>query len=103
MSEKFVEVIYIPGDGKQWLEKIELTSGMTVASAIAKTSFYKKYPELSTKDCPVGIWSMQCELSTILKVNDRVEIYRKLILDPKERRKIKAKEQGFDLKNNRKQ
>lgn len=102
MSDNVVEVAYIPGDGKQWLEEVRFKPGMTIQSAIESTSFYSDYEVLIAGNYIAGVWSEKRELDSFVEPGDRVEIYRDLEIDPKLRRKIKAKEQGFDLKNNRK-
>lgn len=101
MSE-LVEVVYIAADGSQWFEQIKFKTGMTISIAVKNTSFFNKYDELSNENYIAGIWSKREELSTLVQPGDRIEIYRELEINPKDRRKIKAKEQGFDLKNNRK-
>ena len=102
MAKQYIEVAYIDPSGEQYLEELEYKQGMTIKEAVSKTSFYSKYNYISSDSYKAGIWSEPKDLGTVLEPKDRVEIYHDLEVDPKLRRRIKAKEQGFDLKNNRK-
>jgi putative ubiquitin-RnfH superfamily antitoxin RatB of RatAB toxin-antitoxin module len=46
-------------------------------------------------NCPVGIYAKKKPLDTVLRENDRIEIYRPLVADPKDSRRRRAiKKQG---------
>ena len=51
-----------------------------------------KYPEIDPAKSKFGIYSKLARLDTVLRDQDRVEIYRPLIADPKEVRKQRAAE-----------
>jgi putative ubiquitin-RnfH superfamily antitoxin RatB of RatAB toxin-antitoxin module len=38
----------------------------------------------------VGIWNRNAKLDTVVRDGDRVEMYRPLVVDPKEARRIRA-------------
>ena len=42
----------------------------------------------------LGIWGKAAQLSQVLKVNDRIELYRALTVDPKTARRQRFKKQG---------
>ena len=54
---------------------------------IKKSKIQEKYPDFDFDSCAVGIWSQVEQLTSILKDGDRVEIYRDLEDDPKEKRR----------------
>lgn len=84
-----VEVVF--GDAKkQILLTLEVPENTTVQQAIEKTNILQDYPELNLADLVVGIFSKKCQLDTILEAGDRVEIYRPLMIDPKEARRLRA-------------
>lgn len=68
---------------------LELQMGATVADALNASAIYTIHPE--TGHMSVGIYAKQVSLEQVLREGDRIEIYRPLILDPKEKRRQKAK------------
>jgi putative ubiquitin-RnfH superfamily antitoxin RatB of RatAB toxin-antitoxin module len=104
-----VEVAYAE-DVKQILIRLELPTGTTVLEAIEKSTVLIQFPHLASRDIKnkVGIFGKTVDLSTPLKTGDRVEIYRDLIRNPKENRRLKAqiekrkKAQAFDEKKRQK-
>lgn len=81
-----VEVVLALKD-KQELITISLSAFSTVFDAIKKSKIQEKYPDFDFDSCAVGIWSQVEQLTSILKDGDRVEIYRDLEDDPKEKRR----------------
>ena len=57
-----------------------------------KSGIQKKFPEINLGKNNVGIFGKQTTLEHSLKNKDRIEIYRPLIIDPKELRRKKAAE-----------
>lgn len=84
-----VEVVYgVPT--KQVLLSLPVPAGSTIEECIKLSSITKHFPEIIVNEAKVGIFSRPEKLSTIVKEGDRIEIYRPLIADPKEMRKIRA-------------
>ncbi|CEK09497.1 RnfH family protein [Legionella hackeliae] len=84
-----VEIIYIPESGSIIHLKLDLKSGSTISDALKESNLLVTHPEI--KNSPVGIFSKQKPLDTVLKPGDRIEIYRSLSFDPKEKRRQRAK------------
>ena len=84
-----IELVYVPKDGTALQVKMDLKQGATVAEALIKSGVYDLHPE--TKGLSVGIYAKQVSLDSVLKEGDRVEIYRPLALDPKEKRRQRAR------------
>ncbi|MCL9683223.1 RnfH family protein [Legionella maioricensis] len=84
-----IELVYVPKDGATLHLSMDLKQGATVADALIKSGVYDLYPE--TKGLSVGIYARQVSLDAVLKEGDRVEIYRPLALDPKEKRRQRAR------------
>ncbi|KTD19142.1 protein yfjF [Legionella lansingensis] len=84
-----VEIIYIKADGATVQLELSLEPGSTIADALNEAKLFETYPE--AKNLPLGIFSKQMPLDTVLKTGDRIEIYRPLLLDPKEKRRQRAK------------
>ncbi|WMS89046.1 RnfH family protein [Pleionea litopenaei] len=88
-----VEVIYATPDEQEIL-MVDLPDAATVESAIVASGVLKKYPEIDLQTAKVGIFSKATTLDQPLRENDRVEIYRPLIADPKEVRRKKAEQKA---------
>jgi putative ubiquitin-RnfH superfamily antitoxin RatB of RatAB toxin-antitoxin module len=84
-----VEIVYVARDKTviQW--KHQLPAGSTVADAIKESGLLVSHPEI--QGLTFGIFAKIVTPDTIIKNGDRIEIYRPLISDPKEKRRIKAK------------
>jgi uncharacterized protein len=68
---------------------LDLPDGSTVGDALLHSGFLVKHPEINALN--VGIFSNLVTKDTVLKAGDRVEIYRSLVISPKEKRRQKAK------------
>ena len=104
MAEKIlVEVAYgLPE--QQFLLNLSVAKDCTAIEAVRLSGIFELCPEL----CPelevsletsletegnalkLGIFSQSCEHDRQLNAGDRVEIYRPLLMDPKESRKLRA-------------
>lgn len=74
----------------QTVRTVTLSAGETVMVAIEQSGLYTDYPELKTATLVVGVFGQKVALSHLVQAGDRVEIYRPLILDPKEARRLRA-------------
>lgn len=91
MTEKqiTVEVTYgLPN--KQALLKVVIEQGTTVEQAIQSSGIARRFPEIDLSVNKTGIWNRACKLTDMPKDGDRIEIYRPLIADPKEVRRLRA-------------
>ena len=86
-----VEIAYATPE-KQVLLAIGVPAGCTVAEAIERSKIRNEFPGLEMDLSSVGIFSRKVSLNDILSDGDRVEIYRPLLIDPKEMRKRRAKD-----------
>lgn len=91
-----IEVIYALPE-RQDLLVLEVKSGSTVREGIELSGVLQSHPEVDLDKNKVGIFGKPTKLDTILRQGDRIEIYRPLLNDPKEIRKLRA-EQGKALK-----
>lgn len=98
-----VEVAYATSK-VQRIIVIQVDEGCTIQDAIDHSGMLEIFPEINLAKQKVGIFSQQKLLTDRLRHNDRVEIYRPLIIDPKEARrkrvippvfKKKYKKRGF--------
>ena len=88
-KEIMVEVAYaIPEE--QVIITIKVPTIFNVQQAIEKSGIQKKFPCIDLSKNKVGIFGKKTTLGHLLKDRDRIEIYRPLILDPKEMRRKRA-------------
>lgn len=90
-AQIIVEVSYAT-PAKQVIYTVEVNEGASVEEAIIKSGILTEFPEIDLSANKVGIFSKLTKLDTTLGHKDRVEIYRKLIADPKAIRKQRAAE-----------
>ena len=92
MSEiMHIEVVY-PLPHKQEIIQLKLPPGATVRQAVEVSGLLQKYPEIDLTKNKIGIFAKLTKADVRLRDQDRVEIYRPLIADPKEVRKQRAAE-----------
>lgn len=84
-----VELVYVPEDGSPIRRHVVLSPGATVADALEQSHLRQDHPE--TNSLLFGIFSKPALLDTVVKEGDRIEIYRPLLLSPKENRRQRAK------------
>ncbi|HAT8917367.1 TPA: RnfH family protein [Legionella pneumophila] len=80
-----VELVYIANSKNCLHYKMDLKQGATVEDALIESNIYSTCPE--TRELPVGVYGKRVSVDQVLKEGDRIEIYRPLILDPKEKRR----------------
>ncbi len=85
-----VEVAYCPKPGQADLVQLRLPQGARVQEALLASGLLQRHG-LGLHDLSVGVWCKRCEPGTLLRDRDRVEIYRPLIVDPKEARRQRYK------------
>ena len=91
-----VEVAYASPD-KQIIVRLDVPEGTNLSEAVQMSGILSEFPEIELTAKNVGVFSQRKALDYLLKANDRVEIYRPLLIDPKQARRLKAEKQ--QLKN----
>lgn len=84
-----IELVYTSIDKTNIHIKLELPDGSTVEDALICSKIYETHPE--TTALAVGIYSKLVPMDTCLREGDRVELYRPLAIDPKEKRRLLAR------------
>jgi len=84
-----VEVVYALPE-RQYLRRIKLSEGANVEQAIQQSGLLALRTEIDLTKNKVGIYSRTVKLSDKVYDGDRVEIYRPLLADPKELRRLRA-------------
>lgn len=94
-----IEVAYaLPAE--QVILSLEVPEDCTVEEAIKRSGILEQFSQIDITTDKVGIFGKMCKLDATMHDKDRIEIYRKLIADPKESRRQKAEmERKQGLKN----
>lgn len=85
-----IEIIYAPTTIDQDLRELVVPDGAIVRDAIELSGLLNDYPDIDIRQNGVGIFGRRAELDQELREGDRLEIYRPLIIDPKEARRRRA-------------
>ena len=88
-EEIMVEVAYALPE-EQVIISIKVPTKFNVKQAIERSGVQKKFPSIDLSKDKVGIFGKKTTLDHPLNDRDRIEIYRSLILDPKEMRRKRA-------------
>jgi putative ubiquitin-RnfH superfamily antitoxin RatB of RatAB toxin-antitoxin module len=86
-----VEVVYARPT-EIWIKSVLVAPGSTVLEAIHQSDFEQAFPLI--KDYVFGIFSKPVTGDAVLYGGERIEIYRPLAIDPKEKRRLIAKKRG---------
>lgn len=86
-----VEVVYAAVD-RQVLLTLTVPVGTSVRAALLGSAVAREFPELDLLNCPVGIFGkvVADPERRSVQAGDRIEIYRPLLADPKEVRRLRA-------------
>lgn len=86
-----VEVAYaLPR--RQLVLRVSVAEGASALEAARASAIDRQFPELVLdENCRLGIYGQAVAASHVLRAGDRVEIYRPLLADPRERRRARAR------------
>ena len=96
-----VTLVYVPQPSAVLEKTLRLPKGSTVRQALLATGWQNR-PEVgelldlgtAATQLACGIWGKACGLDQPLRDNDRVELYRPLLADPKAARRERFARQG---------
>ncbi|NOX27762.1 MAG: RnfH family protein [Gammaproteobacteria bacterium] len=86
-----IEVAYATLE-EQVIFKQSVAADASVEAALLESGLLERYPEIDLTVNKVGVFGKLCKLDAGLRPGDRIEVYRKLIADPKEARRKRANE-----------
>jgi len=84
-----IEVVYaLPG--AQDAVTLRLAPGATLRDAVGRSGLLERHPEIDLAVQKLGVFGAPAAPDRPLADGDRVEIYRALVMDPKEARRRRA-------------
>lgn len=90
-----VEVIYCVSRSTPDSSVLRLPEGACVEDALRAAGTLQRHPEIDAGNGQwVGIWGRSVSLQQSLSDGDRVEIYRPLLVDPKDARRLRQRSQA---------
>lgn len=87
-----VEVVHAPAGGAVDLTCLTLPEGATLAQALVSSGVLGRHG-LTLEQAILGIWGRRARADTLLRAGDRVEVYRPLLCDPKQARRLRQRGQ----------
>jgi len=86
-----IEVVYAAVD-RQVLLAMKVATGTSLRAAVRASGIAAQFPELDLAGCPLGIFGKVVADAEVraVQAGDRIEIYRPLLADPKEVRRLRA-------------
>lgn len=87
-----IEVVYALHQTQTVIE-LRMPPGSTVREAIRQSGILERFPNIELASDRVGIYGEFVSLDSRIHDGDRVEIYRPLIADPKQARRLRAAEE----------
>lgn len=87
-----IEVVLAMPD-RQELIVLDIAVGSTVGDAIEQSEIIDRFDGFELDEGKVGIFGQKASMEQELRAGDRVEIYRALLIDPKELRRQRALKQ----------
>ncbi|WLI00435.1 RnfH family protein [Pseudomonas simiae] len=86
-----IEVVYAAVD-HQVLLAVTVPAGTSLRAAVQASGIAAQFPGLDLADCPLGIFGKVVADAEVRSVQagDRIELYRPLLADPKEVRRLRA-------------
>jgi len=89
-AELQVELVFAVRE-RQRLIQLTMPQGSDVRQAIDRSGIAVQFPQFDFAALQAGIWGRPVQQDQVLRDGDRVEIYRPLLIDPREaRRKLAA-------------
>lgn len=84
-----IEVVFaLPG--RQELISLTVDPDTTVEMAISLSAIGDKFPNVDLSSCQAGIWGKLVSRDHPLEDGDRLELYRPLLMDPRDARRSLA-------------
>lgn len=87
-----IEVAYSPAPRQVDLVALTLPTGSLLEQALRASGLLERH-ELTLAALRCGVWGRTQTLDHPLRDGDRVEVYRALLVDPKEARRLRYKRQ----------
>ena len=89
-----LSVMYAPKAREMAEVKLVLSAPCTVLQALQQSGLLLRFPEIDHHHVLIGVWGRLVKFDQCLRNFDRVEVYRRLRVDPKVARRERFARQG---------
>ena len=86
-----IVVAYSPAAGQVDVVNLSLPEGTTVMQALRASGLLERHTGVDLATHKIGVWGKLRSPDDVLRDGDRVEVYRPLVVDPKEARRQRYK------------
>jgi putative ubiquitin-RnfH superfamily antitoxin RatB of RatAB toxin-antitoxin module len=86
-----IEIVYAIAT-RQVLLEMSVRQGTTIGQAIERSAIADMLPGENLSGLPVGVWGKLADRHQLAVAGDRIELYRPLLIDPREARRSLAAE-----------
>jgi putative ubiquitin-RnfH superfamily antitoxin RatB of RatAB toxin-antitoxin module len=76
---------------RQVLIALRVPPGSTVADVITASRLDRQFPDVPVAELRTGVWGRVVEREHVIRDGDRVELYRPLLIEPREARRQLAR------------
>jgi len=90
-----IEVAAAWAPGRIDLTALRLPAGATVADALRASGLLARIGAEALDALTPGVWGRACGAHTLLHDGDRIELTRRLTVDPKEARRLRYRRDGL--------
>jgi uncharacterized protein len=84
-----IEVVFAGKDAQKVVE-LSVVEGTSARAAVGLSGLQFSFPEIALSECPLGRFGSRIDDNTLVVSGDRIEVYRSLMLSPKEIRRRRA-------------
>ncbi len=77
---------------------LNVPGSTTLKEAVILSGIVDRFPEIDLATARTGIFGQLAPLEQVLKAHDRVEIYRPLLVNPREARRLRAEKSRIERK-----
>ncbi|WP_395610501.1 RnfH family protein [Pseudomonas sp. B22129] len=94
-----IEVVFAAED-RQVLLALAVPPGTSLRAAVQASGIAAQFPLLALAECPLGIFGKVIADPEVraVQAGDRIEVYRPLLADPKEVRRLRAAKAAMSRK-----
>lgn len=89
-----VLLVYSPAPRQLREWRLELPEAGRAGEALALCGLFQEFPDLDPANISLGVWGKRVAPAHVLREDDRVEVYRGLLVDPKVARRERFRRQG---------
>jgi uncharacterized protein len=89
-----VEVVYAAAPHRLERARLRLPLGSTAADALRACGLPVTRDSAVLDQLSLGLWGRRCPPDAVLRDRDRLELYRPLVVDPKEARRLRYRKDG---------